>query len=465
MELNIVILAAGKGTRMKSDVPKVLQRLANKSLLRHVLDTVGTLHTTEQKNVVVVHGHGAEKVRSSVEAWNVGMSVAWALQEPQQGTGHAVRCALPYLATTGYSLVLYGDVPLVQIETLDKLVSAAITSGAALLTVYLDKPTGYGRIIRVGGQIKRIVEEKDASESEKQIREVNTGILCVRTDLLHELIPAIKNHNAQNEYYLTDLIALICEKEIKVQSVQPIFDWEVEGVNDKLQLADLERKWQRHQANQLMRQGVGLADPERFDLRGTLQHGKDCYIDINTIIEGTVKFGNRVLIGANCHIKDCVIDDDVIVHDMSILEQSRLEAGSAIGPYARLRPGSSLGKHVHIGNFVEVKNTRIDDETKAGHLSYLGDAVIGGGVNIGAGTIICNYDGVQKHQTKIEDGVFIGSNNSLIAPVCIAAGATTAAGSVIHKDVPPGQLAVARGRQTNIENWKRPVQKIDQTKS
>lgn len=463
MQLNIIILAAGKGTRMKSDLPKVLQHLANKPLLQHVLETSGSaIADSDEKRVVIVHGHGAELVRTSVEQWNNQTPIAWALQEPQLGTGHAVHCALPHVSQSGYSLVLYGDVPLVQPQTLSKLISAA-ASGAALLTMFLEEPKGYGRIVRELGRITRIVEEKDASDQEKRIKEVNTGILCVRSQYLHELIPLINNHNAQKEYYLTDLIGLLCGKDIEVQSVHPDYAWEVEGVNDKLQLAELERKWQRYQANRLMLQGLGLADPNRFDLRGTLVHGKDCFIDIGTIIEGDVRLGNRVRIGAHCHIKDCILDDDVDVRPMTMMEQAHLAQGSQVGPFARLRPGTHLGVNVHIGNFVEVKNCQIAEETKAGHLSYLGDAEIGRHVNIGAGTIICNYDGARKHQTQIEDEVFIGSNTALVAPVRIAAGATTAAGSVIHKDVPPGQLAVARGRQTHIENWKRPVKNQDQS--
>ncbi|MCB1673773.1 MAG: bifunctional UDP-N-acetylglucosamine diphosphorylase/glucosamine-1-phosphate N-acetyltransferase GlmU [Moraxellaceae bacterium] len=454
MELSVVILAAGKGTRMKSVLPKVMQPLAGKPLLAHVLATAQQL---QSKRTIVVYGHGGDVVQQHFVHQK---NVAWALQAEQKGTGHAVQVALSQLPETGKTLILYGDVPLTTSETLQKLLDlVSDNQQIGLLTVNLANPTGYGRIVREAGLVQRIVEQKDANEQEKQITEVNTGILCVPNCHLHQWLPILKNNNAQGEYYLTDVIALAVQQGLAVHTYQPQAAWEVEGINDKLQLASLERVYQRLQAESLMRAGATIIDPSRFDMRGTANIGMDVFFDVNVVLEGHNQFGNGVKVGTNCVIKNCQIADGVEIRPNCVLEDAEIGQNAIIGPFARLRPKTRLGASVHIGNFVETKNTIMADGAKANHLAYLGDGEVGERANIGAGTIFCNYDGVNKSQTVIGTEAFIGSNSSLIAPVVIGEGATTGAGSTISKDVPAHHLAVARGIQRNIEGWNRPQKK------
>ncbi len=450
MELSVLILAAGKGTRMKSILPKVMQPLAGKPLLAHVLATAKQL---QAQRTIVVYGHGGELVQKHFSDESIG----WALQAEQKGTGHAVQVALSQLPETGKTLILYGDVPLTTTTTLEKLLALVTDDNSlGLLSVNLDNPTGYGRIVREAGLVQRIVEQKDASEQEKLITEVNTGILCVPNKHLHTWLPTLKNTNAQGEYYLTDIIALAVADGITVQTHQPTAAWEVEGINDKLQLATLERVYQRLQADNLMRAGATIIDPNRFDVRGTVIIGMDVSFDINVILEGHNQLGNGVHIGANCSLKNCILGDGVVIKANSVLEGAVIGNNADVGPFARLRAGTQLAANVHIGNFVEVKNTVMHEGAKAGHLSYIGDAEVGARANIGAGTITCNYDGANKSKTMIGADAFIGSNASLVAPVTIGDGATTGAGSAISKDVPADSLAIGRGIQRNIEGWQRP---------
>lgn len=450
MALQVVILAAGKGTRMRSSLPKVMQPLAGRPLLSHVIAAARALGA---ERPIVVYGHGGDMVQQAF----AGQALDWVLQAEQKGTGHAVQVALPVLAGSGRSLILYGDVPLISVPTLERLVAAVPDEQSlALLTVHLANPSGYGRIVREAGRVVRIVEQKDASEAEKAITEVNTGILCVPNALLHQWLPTLKNNNAQGEYYLTDLIGMATGNNVPVTAVHPDTVWEVEGVNDKLQLATLERVWQRAQADQLMRAGVTVLDPARLDIRGSVEHGQDVSLDAGVIIEGRVVLGDNVRVGAGCILKDCEIGAGSEIRPYSLIDSAVVGARAQIGPFARLRPGSRLADDVHIGNFVETKATVMGVGSKANHLAYLGDSEIGSGVNIGAGSITCNYDGANKHKTVIGDDAFIGTNNSLVAPVSIGAGATTGAGSTISKDVPDGQLAVARAVQKTIEGWQRP---------
>lgn len=452
MDLYVVILAAGKGTRMRSSMPKVMQPLAGKPLLAHVLQAARALGSVKP---IVVYGHGADVVQHAF----VGEAIDWVLQAEQKGTGHAVQVALPVLPKTGYTLILYGDVPLISLLTLQRLIDATQTDSndcLALLTVKLDNPSGYGRIVREHDEVVRIVEQKDATAAELLINEVNTGILCVANAYLHKWLPELRNSNAQGEYYLTDLIAMAVAGGLRVTAVHPDTHWEVEGVNDKVQLATLERVWQRTQAEQLMRAGVTVLDPARLDIRGELTHGQDVTLDVGVIIAGHVQLGDRVHVGAGCILKDCRIGNDSEIRPYSLLDQAQVGERVIIGPFARLRPGTQIDDEVHIGNFVEIKQTHMATGAKANHLAYIGDALIGRRVNIGAGTITCNYDGVNKHQTVIGDDAFIGTNNSLVAPLNIGAGATTGAGSTISKAVPDGQLAVARALQKTIPGWQRP---------
>ncbi len=451
--MEVVVLAAGQGKRMRSDLPKVLQPLAGKPLLGHVLDTARQLAATR---VCVVYGHGGETVRTALAADDI----QWAKQEPQLGTGHAVQQALPLLAEEGTALVLYGDVPLTRTETLAALVAASAGGKLALLTEFLDDPTGYGRIVRdAQGQVQRIVEQKDANADELAIREVNTGILAAPIACLRAWLGRIGNNNAQGEYYLTDIVGLAVADGVEVVATHPGAHWETLGVNSKVQLAELERIHQRNIANALLEAGVTVIDPARIDVRGTLNCGRDVEIDVGCVFEGTVTLGNRVKIGPNCVLKNVSIADGAQIAPFCHLEDAQVGASSKIGPYARLRPGTTLGEDVHIGNFVEVKNSQIAAHSKANHLAYVGDADVGSRVNIGAGTITCNYDGANKFRTIIEDDVFIGSDTQLVAPVRVGKGATLGAGTTLTKDAPPDQLTLSRAKQMSLAGWKRPVKK------
>lgn len=448
MTLSVIILAAGKGTRMNSRLPKVLQPLAGQPLLGHVLAQAQRLQV---ERMITVYGHGGEQVKATFAK----QDIEWVEQAEQLGTGHAVQVTLPVLPQQGQSFILYGDVPLVQPETLKRLQQAAST-GIAMITLSLDNPTGYGRIVREDGKIRRIVEHKDASEAEKQISEVNTGIYCVDNACLHRWLPQLSNNNVQGEYYLTDIVAMAVADGLEIGSIQPEYEFEVEGVNDRIQLANLERRFQLHQVLQLQKAGVTFLDPARFDLRGQLSVGQDVRIDVNVIIEGDCYLGDGVVVGAGCVLKNARVAAGTIIHPYSVLDDVTVGADTTIGPFARLRPGTELADGAHIGNFVEVKNSRIGRGSKANHLAYLGDAVVGAGSNIGAGTITCNYDGAFKHQTVIGENAFIGSNSSLVAPIQIGDGATVGAGSVVTKNVADNALAVARGQQRQIENYQRP---------
>ena len=449
--MNVVILAAGQGKRMHSDLPKVLHRLAGRPLLAHVLDCARALGPAR---IAVVYGYGGEAVREAIG----DETLAWVKQEPQLGTGHAVQQALAALANSAQTLVLYGDVPLTRGETLRQLLGAA-ADGVAMLTVELGDPSGYGRIVREGGAVKRIVEEEDATAAERAIREVNTGIMALPTTRLARWLASLRNENAQREYYLTDIVALAVNEGVTVRAVQPGAAWETLGVNSKGQLAELERAHQRLVAGRLLEAGVTLADPARIDVRGRLECGRDVEIDVNCVFEGDVLLGDRVSIGACCVLRNVRIDADTRIEPFCHLEESSIGQRCRVGPYARFRPGVRLAEDVHIGNFVEVKASEIGAGSKANHLSYIGDTAIGRKVNIGAGTITCNYDGANKHRTIIEDDVFIGSDTQLVAPVRVGRGATLGAGTTLTEDAPPGQLTISRVRQFSIAAWKRPEKK------
>lgn len=457
MQLNIVILAAGMGKRMQSDLPKVLHSLAGKPMLAHVIDSAKQLNPAK---IIVVVGHGADTVKQRfVEQADLG----FALQQPQYGTGHAVQQAVDQLVggeqPDDMTLILYGDVPLVQAKTLERLLKAA-GQGVAVLTETLVDPTSYGRIIRnEQGHVIRIVEHKDANPDELRINEVNTGILCAPTTALKNWLTRIDNHNAQGEYYLTDITALAVQDQVTVNVAQPDASWETLGVNSRIQQAQLERAWQKEQARRLLELGVTLADPDRFDLRGELICGRDVFIDVGCVFEGKVELADGVRIGSHCVLRDVSLGASTQVEAFSHLEQAKAEEHAVIGPYARLRPGAALGSHSHVGNFVELKKTRLGAYSKANHLAYLGDAQIGDRVNVGAGTITCNYDGVNKFQTIVEDDVFIGSDTQLVAPVRVGKGATLGAGTTLTKDAPDNQLTISRTRQSTIEHWKRPIKK------
>jgi bifunctional UDP-N-acetylglucosamine pyrophosphorylase/glucosamine-1-phosphate N-acetyltransferase len=433
--LNVVILAAGKGTRMCSDLPKVLHPIAGKPMLAHVLATARQLGA---EKICVVYGHGGELVPQRLAA----PDIAWTLQEPQLGTGHAVLQALPHVdaVSPAPTLVLYGDVPLIRAATLQHLIACGRENTLALLTAHLDDPKGYGRIVRVAGKVTRIVEEKDADDAERAIREINTGILVAPGNALARWLPQLGNRNAQGEYYLTDIIALAVAEGMEIATTQPANNWETDGINSKVQLARLERIHQRNIAEALMEQGVTLADPDRIDVRGELVCGRDVSIDVNCVFEGRVELQDGARINANCVIQDAVVGPH-----------------SIIGPFARLRPGTVLAEDVHIGNFVEVKNSTIAAHSKANHLAYVGDTTMGSRVNVGAGTITCNYDGANKFRTVIGDDVFIGSDTQLVAPVTVGKGATLGAGTTLTRDAPPDQLTVSRAKQISIPGWKRPV--------
>lgn len=450
MSLDIVILAAGQGTRMRSALPKVLHPVAGNSMLGHVIHSARQL---QPQNIHVVIGHGADAVRERLAADDLN----FVLQDRQLGTGHAVAQAVPGL-TADNVLILYGDVPLIEVATLQRLLQKVSADQLGLLTVELADPTGYGRIVRdADGQVQAIVEHKDASDAQKAIREGNTGILAVPGKRLAEWLARLSNNNAQGEYYLTDVIAMAVSDGLVVATETAQDPMEVQGANDRRQLSELERHYQLREGRRLMAQGVTLRDPARFDVRGEVSVGRDVLIDVNVVLEGRVVIEDDVIIGPNCYIKDSTLGRGVVVKANSHLDGAVLHEGSDAGPFARLRPGTVLEARAHVGNFVELKNARMGEGAKAGHLSYLGDADIGANSNIGAGTITCNYDGVNKWKTTIGEDVFIGSNNALVAPVDILAGSTTAAGSTITQDVPEGQLGVARARQRNIEGWKRPV--------
>ena len=449
MSLDIVILAAGQGTRMRSALPKVLHPVAGKPMLGHVIDTARQL---SPRSIQVVIGHGADAVRERL----AGDDLNFVIQARQLGTGHAVAQAQPHLDAERV-LILYGDVPLIEPDTLRRLLEQVNDRQLGLLTVELADPTGYGRILRdEGGEVRAIVEHKDASDAERAIREGNTGILAVPGHRLADWLGRLSNSNAQGEYYLTDVIAMAVADGLRVATVQAADEMEVLGANDRIQLAQLERHYQARAARRLMAQGVTLLDPARFDLRGEVSVGRDVLIDVNVILEGKVVIEDNVRIGPNCVIRDSVLRAGAVVKANSHLEGAEVGGGADCGPFARLRPGAVLGPKAHVGNFVELKNAVLGEGAKAGHLSYLGDAEIGARTNIGAGTITCNYDGANKHRTVMGEDVFIGSNSSLVAPLNLGAGATTGAGSTITQDVPAQTLAVGRGKQRNIEGWKRP---------
>jgi len=451
--VSVVILAAGQGTRMKSRMPKVLHAVGGKPLLAHVIHTANELNAAQ---TVVVYGHGGEQVRTALAAEHV----SWVEQVQQLGTGHAVAQAVPHLADDHCILVLYGDVPLTRATTLSDLVYRASTNKLAILTVHLDDPTSYGRIVRDGnGNILRIVEQKDASDEEKIITEVNTGILAVNGKLLKGWLSRLDNRNAQGEYYLTDIIAMAVAEGVEVVAAHPSSEDEVLGVNSRSQLAYLERVYQRQRAEELMAQGVTIVDPARIDIRGKVITGKDVILDVNVVLEGDVRIGNDVYIGPNCVIRNSQIEDGVQMQAMCVADNTHIGAKSEVGPFSRFRPGAHLLGHNHIGNFVEIKNSVIGLGSKVNHLTYIGDTDMGSGVNIGAGTITANYDGANKHRTIIEDNVSTGSNSVLVAPVKVGEGATIAAGSVISKNAPAGKLTVARAKQVTIEGWQRPVKK------
>ncbi len=446
--LNIIILAAGKGTRMHSNKPKVLHTLAGKPLVQHVLDCASLL---QPQQVCVVYGHGGEAVPQAMEQY----SAKFVLQEPQLGTGHAVQQAMPHLTDESQTLVLYGDVPLTQQSTLHQMQQAG--DGLVLLTVNLANPTGYGRIVRDGqGDVLSIVEEKDATAEQREIGEVNTGIMLAPTEQLRAWLENLQNNNSQGEYYLTDIVAMAVQQGIPVRTVQPAQEWEIHGINSKSQLVFLERTWQLVEASRLLVQGVTLADHSRIDVRGKLNGGHDVEIDIGCIFEGDVTLGDNVRVGAYSIIRDSSIAAGTEIKPYSHIDSSKVGADCHIGPYARLRPGTKLQNEVHIGNFVEIKNSEIAASSKANHLSYIGDTTMGSRVNIGAGTITCNYDGANKYRTVIEDDVFVGSDTQLVAPVTVKHGATIGAGSTITKDTPEDTLTLSRSKQLSIKGWKRP---------
>ena len=456
MALNIVIMAAGKGTRMKSNLPKVLHKLAGRSLLQHVLKTAAEL---KAERIVTITGHGAELVESAVAAPNL----KFVRQMPQLGTGHAVQQAVPALIDEGTTLILNGDVPLIRPDTLRALVQACAGRQLALLTIELPDATGYGRIVREGTAVRAIVEHKDASPAQRQIREVYTGVMAAPTALLKRWLARLKNDNAQGEYYLTDVVAMAVADGVGVTASAAGSETEVLGINSPVQLADLERRHQRALAEVMMEAGVRLADPGRIDVRGELQTGRDVEIDVNCVFEGCVQLGDNVRIGANCCIRNASLGDNVVVHPFTHIDGEALGvkvgAGSLIGPFARLRPGAELAEDVHIGNFVEVKNSTLARGAKANHLAYLGDTTVGERVNYGAGSITANYDGANKHRTVIGADVHVGSNCVLVAPITIGAGATIGAGSTVTRNAPPGQLTLVRAKQVAIDSWARPTKK------
>ncbi len=453
MSLSVVILAAGQGTRMRSALPKVLHPLGGSPLLQHVIRVARQL---EPSNIHVVYGHGGEQVPEALAHEAVG----WVLQDEQLGTGHAVDQVMPAIDDSATLVVLYGDVPLIQADTLRRLVTPAEQGRLSVLTAVLDDAHGYGRMIRdADGKLVGIVEQKDASEEQLRIREINTGFLAGPAALLRGWLDELDNSNAQGEYYLTDVIAMAAAEGVDIVSSGVANEYEILGVNDRVQLATLERLYQRHQADRLMRSGVTLADPARFDLRGDVRNGQDCFLDVNVILEGAIKMGSRVRIGPNCLIKNAIIGDDVEILGHCVIEDSEIGSASRIGPFARIRPETRLAERVHVGNFVEIKKSSVDRGSKINHLSYVGDTRMGAKVNVGAGTITCNYDGANKHLTEIGNDVFIGSDTQLVAPVKVGDGATIGAGSTITREVPAGELVLSRAPQQVRPGWKRPVKR------
>ena len=450
-KINAIILAAGKGTRMNSTKPKVSQALSDKTLLQHVLIQAQQLCS----QVFVVYGFGGEQVQQAIN----DDSIKWVQQVEQLGTGHAVVQAMPQINNDSISLILYGDVPLIEQSTLKKLIAQAEKQGVALLSVILDNPTGYGRILRKNGKIQAIIEQKDANIEQIAISEVNTGIMAVNSGLLKVYLDKLDTNNAQGELYLTDIIAMAVADGKIIASVIADNEFEVVGVNDKVQLAELERVFQKNQATKFMQNGLTLKDPLRFDCRGTLSFGQDCEIDVNVLIKGDVSLGDNTLIASNCILKNAKIGNNVAILPNSIIEDAIIGDGASIGPFARIRPDSNIGEDAKIGNFVEVKKSTIGKGSKVSHLSYIGDTTMGRAVNIGAGVITCNYDGVNKHQTIIGDGVFVGSDSQLIAPVTLGKNATIGAGSTITKDSPEGRLTLSRSKQISLKNWNKPIKK------
>ena len=452
MNLSVIILAAGAGTRMRSSKPKVLHKLAGKPMVEHVYNTSKTLGA---KQVQVVYGHGGDLLKQQCQHFNV----EWVLQAEQLGTAHAVQQASPGINGEDVALILYGDVPLTRAETLDILVKNVSANNVSLLTVKLDDPTGYGRIVREDGKVISIVEHKDATDEIKTIKEVNTGILAVNASYLNDCLSRIGNDNVQGEYYLTDIIALAVNDGNEVITTEVEHSYEVEGINDRKQLARLERIFQRGIAEKLLIDGTGLADPDRLDVRGELNVGHDSFIDVNCVFEGSVELGAGVNIGPGCVIKDSTIASDCIIKPYSVIENAIIEKRTEVGPFARIRPGTYLRENSRVGNFVEIKNTELGENSKASHLSYLGDSEIGKNVNIGAGTITCNYDGANKFKTVIKEGAFIGSDTQLVAPVTVGKNATIAAGSTITRDTADDSLTLSRTAQKSIKGWQRPKKK------
>lgn len=451
--LSVLILAAGQGKRMNSDLPKVLQPLAGRALLRHVLDTSAKLDAAA---VHVIYGHGGETVRAAC----AGAKVGWIHQAEQLGTGHAVQQAVPQLPDAHRVLILYGDVPLISAQTLGELLAAAGNQGIGLLTANFTPPTGYGRIVRGSrGQVLRIVEEREASARERKLSECNTGIMALPAKALKRWLKQLKNSNAQREYYLTDIIALAVKDRVRITPLLASSTTEVLGVNDRLQLATLETAYRQQRAHELLHAGVTLTDPMRIDIRGEVSCGRDVVIEPNVLLEGPIHLGDRVRVGPHCVLREVSVGADTHIKSHSVIEQAQIGKRCQIGPYARLRPGAQLHEDVHVGNFVEIKQSELGEGSKANHLSYIGDARIGAGVNVGAGTITCNYDGANKWRTEIGDDAFIGSGTMLVAPVRVGKGATIGAGSTITSDAPEAQLTLERSRQVSIAHWQRPTKK------